>query len=279
MCWGTVGLAQLETLVDAAAWAGFSALTVPSSVCDVVVRDPKRLHELRARMASAGVSITTVDPLVHGLPGLGSGSGMPHEYRGLLESSVDDCCRYAEKLGARMVNVAHVTGSPTPLPALIDCIGSFSTTLNAHGISVAVEFIPGTGIPDFAAALAIANAVGTGTVGITFDTWHFNRSGGNPYDVDSDDLAAIMSLQINDAPQRSVGGPHVPGAERLMPGEGILPLTSLLNLVLLPGTDLSVGIEVFSAELRRLGPRAAAQRAFEAVNGAVDNVVNSWKAS
>lgn len=273
LCWGTLGPTSFEDLVDAAGLAGFDAVTVPSSQCGAFVRDELRVRALRQRMADAGTVITVIDPLVNGLPGLRGRDAMPDAYRTLLDSTAVDCAGFAVALGATTVNVAHVTGTSTPLDQLCEAVAGFTTILGERGVRAAVEFIPGTGIPDLATASAIVTAVGAPNLGITFDTWHFNRAGGQPHDLDGLEPGSIFSLQINDSRDQAAGGPHIPGAERLLPGQGSLPLVDLLTQLLRDQPDLVVGVEVFSDELRRRGPRRAAVDAFAAASRVLDSVM------
>jgi sugar phosphate isomerase/epimerase len=273
LCWGTLGLTSFEDLVDAAGQAGFDAVTVPSSGCEPFVRDQRRTRALRQRMTDAGTVITVVDPLVNGLPGLRGRDAMPQAYRALLDSTAADCASFAIALGATTVNIAQVTGGPTPLDQLCDAVAGFTTTLGERGVRAALEFIPGTGIPDLATASAIMTAVNAPNLGITFDTWHFNRAGGEPHDLADLQPGCIFALQINDSRDLASGGPHVPGAERLLPGEGRIPLVDLLGRLLRTQPDLYVGVEVFSDDLRQLGARRAAVEAFVAASRVLDSVM------
>jgi sugar phosphate isomerase/epimerase len=270
LCWGTLGLTSFEDLVNAAAHAGFEGVTVPSSLCGALVRDERRLRALRQRMADVGVVITTVDPLVRGLPGTRGRDAMPTEYRTLLDSTASDCAGFAAALGATTVNIAHVTGDAFPMDQLCEAVGGFAAALGARGVRGAIEFIPGTGIPDLATARSIVAAVGAPNLGITFDTWHFSRAGGSLHDLADLKPGCVFALQINDARDVVIGGPHVPGAGRLLPGEGTLPLVAILGLLLQRQPDVYVGVEVFSEVLRRMGPERAARRAFEATTRVLD---------
>jgi sugar phosphate isomerase/epimerase len=272
LCWGTLGLTSFEDLVNAAAHAGFDAVTVPSSLCGAVVRDERRLRALRLRMADVGLVITTVDPLVRGLPGIRGRDAMPTEYRPLLDSTAADCAGFAAALGATSVNIAHVTGEPIPLDQLCEAIGGFAIALGARGVRGTIEFIPGTGIPDLATARSIVAAVGAPNLGITVDTWHFSRAGGRLQDLADLEPGCVFALQINDARDVMIDGPHVPGAGRLLPGEGTLPLVAILQLLLPSQPDVYIGVEVFSEALRRMGPERAALDAFAAATRVVDRL-------
>src|ERR1700674_4628117 len=207
LCWGTLGLTSFEDLVNAAAHAGFSAVTVPSSLCGDMVRDQRRLRALRERMVEVGVVITTVDPLVRGLPGIRGRDAMPTEYRTLLASTAADCADFAVALGATTVNIAHVTGEPIPLDQLCEAMDGFAAALGARGVRGAIEFIPGTGIPDLSTVRSILAGVGAPNLGITFDTWHFSRAGGRLQDLADLEPGCVFGLQINDARGVVIGGP------------------------------------------------------------------------
>jgi len=178
----------------------------------------------------------------------------------------------AAELGA-IVNTAHVFGtSATPVTQLTDAVGSFAGLAEAAGVGLAIEFVPGTGIPDLATATAIVTAVGTRRVGIMFDTWHFYRSGGTLDDLAAVPAEHIVAINLSDATAADLGGGHVPGTNRRLPGDGDLPLAHMLTLLLAGRPGLRAAVEAPTAELRGLSLPRAALRARQALSALVDQV-------
>ena len=65
----------------------------------------------------------------------------------------------------------------------------------------------------------------------------------------------ISGLQISDRREPPPGTPYTPMFGRLLPGEGELPLVALLRELLGREPGLTVGVEVFSEELKALPAR------------------------
>ncbi|PJN96112.1 hypothetical protein CNY89_04485 [Amaricoccus sp. HAR-UPW-R2A-40] len=69
----------------------------------------------------------------------------------------------------------------------------------AHGMRIALEFIPVSTIPDLCTALAVIEAAGRRNIGLAIDALHLARSGG-----EAQDLAALpptaLILQLCDGP-------------------------------------------------------------------------------
>src|SRR5204863_4957309 len=133
------------------------------------------------------------------------------------------------------LQVAHFLGDAVPTAEMTDAIGRLAETAGARGYRLALEFMPGTGIPDFPTASAIVAALGDGPVGVMFDTWHFARTGGDQRELDGMRPGLVGGLQVNDCPlpaaeMAALG--YVPMSDRLVPGEGVFPLGEVLTTIL-----------------------------------------------
>jgi sugar phosphate isomerase/epimerase len=229
-------------------------------------------RETAERVAAAGLRVSIVDPLVAGMPGVVPRPEADPAHLRMLEYSARECLELAAELGA-IVNTAHVFGtSATPVTQLTDAVGSFAGLAEAAGVGLAIEFVPGTGIPDLATATAIVTAVGTRRVGIMFDTWHFYRSGGTLDDLAAVPAEHIVAINLSDATAADLGGGHVPGTNRRLPGDGDLPLAHMLTLLLAGRPGLRAAVEAPTAELRGLSLPRAALRARQALSALVDQV-------
>jgi sugar phosphate isomerase/epimerase len=248
LCTGTVRQAGLIELIDVAGRAGFSAITTnPTHYAQAGVDD----STLRAMMADAGVRVTNIDGMGSVLPGIPVGAAIEpyrdfhgRDVRRTFTTPEDDFYRTAHALGGDSVNLVHFAGDPnTDEAALVDRIGEVTERAAAQGLRIALEFLPGTGIPDFATAAGCVRAVGASNLGITLDCRHLVRSGGHATEVAADaDLVGLLQMDdlFIDAPD---------GPERLLPGDGDLPLVDILSPVRRAHPELPVGVEVFNADL------------------------------
>jgi sugar phosphate isomerase/epimerase len=260
LCWPTVRQAGFVELVEVAAAAGFGALTVSTELCR---RSSLDHPTLRRHLDEAGVRVTAVDGLPGALPGLAPSAAWS-------ESEVLDL---ASALGAGGVNVSHFGGDPSvPRPVLAEALARVAARAAGYGLTVILEFIPGTAVPDLDAAVDIVTRSGAARAGILLDTWHLHRSGGSPAMLTGGAVHAVAGLQLADRRRAQDDEPYVPMTGRLLPGEGELPLAEVVTAVRRARPDLPVGIEIFSEALFALPAREAAARAAASLRRTVASV-------
>ena len=240
--------ANLVELAGAAAAAGFACVTTTPALYR---RSTSEFDDLPARVEEQGVRVTFVDGLCTALPGTDLPPGEP---------TIDDCISIAHAIGAGAINVVHATGAPTPISALADAFAAACERAAAEELRLAIEFLPGTGIPDFATAAAIVRAAGPSNGSVLLDTWHFARGGGNFDDLDGDAVALIGGIQLSDRSPDQDAQPYVPRKGRKIPGDGALPLAELTARVRRAHPELPIGVEVLSDEIDALGLDAGARR-------------------
>ncbi len=106
---------------------------------------------------------------------------------------------------------------------------------------------------------------GVANAGIIIDTLHMDRAGETPASIAAFDATMIAYAQICDAGAERPASPADRMAEargnRLLPGEGTLPLDAMLDA--LP-KGLSIGVEAPTQELAALSFAEAAKRAGDA---------------
>ena len=265
LCWGTLQNANLPELIEAAGRHGFPTLSVrPDSVLGLIESGLSEAA-LRKRLADAGVRVRVVDALLAGLPGMAERQALEISGGRLNPADETACFRAAEAVGAPIVNIALFGGGPASADELAEAIGAVSARAARRGLSIVLEFIPGTAIADLHAARDIAAACGAPNCGILLDSWHLARSGGTVDDIRALAPGAIGAFQLSDRIPPPPGAPYVPMTGRDLPGEGELPLYDLTRAAMANNPSLTAEIEVFSAELRDLPIDAAAARAAQAV--------------
>jgi sugar phosphate isomerase/epimerase len=266
ICCGTLLNAGLVELIEIAARHGFPTITVRPATFASALEQGVTEKTLRCLLAEAGIRVTMVDALTAGLPGLSSPQITDPELRSYLPPDVfcppdeETCLRAAEALEAPFVNVTHFGGRPIPLEQMTEAISAVCRRARARGLQVALEFIPGTGLPDLATAHAVARSCGEPNCRITLDLWHLDRAGGSAEDVARLPPGSLAGVQLCDRIPEPPGTPYVPMSGRLMPGEGRLPLRDLMRAAWANSPGLSIEVELFSAGLRRLTPDEIARR-------------------
>ena len=273
LCWGTVIGTPLEGLIEAAGSAGLEAITLTAGMYEAARAAGRSDAQLRRLLADNGVTVHAIDPLIGVLPGTPRPEDVPAENRAYFEFTEERCYRAAEALEGETVNLAHFGGGTVTEQAFLDCLGPVAERAARRGVRLTLEFLPESSIPDFATARRIVAGVGAANLGMMLDTWHFARTQGQPAQLASAPPGLISGLQISDRREPPAGTPYTPMGGRLLPGEGELPLVPLLKGLLGREPALTVGVEVFSDELRRLAPKEVAARVAASTRGVLRAVV------
>lgn len=245
------------SLVDLAAAAGAAGFSWITATPQQVAREALHSATLRARVEASGVGFSAIDGLCSALPGTPL-------YRKPGEPTLEECLTLAKALGAPLVNLVHIGGGPTPLEALAGAFAEACRVASDRGIALAIEFLPGTGIPDLATCANVVRQSGVNNGGVLLDTWHFARGGGTLDALDSATAALVSALQISDRSPDQDREPYVPMRGRKVPGDGALPLAEIVRRVRTANPAIRLGVEVLSNEMDALGPIAGARRLADA---------------
>ncbi len=250
LCWGSVAGGGLLDVARVAAANGLHAISItPGQVFDLLESGMAAM-EIRRRLADLGVKVTSVDPLIQPLPAIPSADEVDERFRPLLTYDCDMCWRAAEAVTAETINMVHFLGGPAEISHMQEIVAEAAEQSFRRGFTTTFEFLPGTAIPDLAAAAKLIEA--SPHLRIMFDTWHFARSGGVPGDIDQLAPGVIGSVQLNDWAPPVPGAPYVPMSGRLIPGQGGLPLRDILARIERNSPGLVVSIEVFSRALEEI---------------------------
>lgn len=242
-------LAPMEA-IEAAGAGGFRASGVrltghtPGNGDPGLINNASALRNLAQCAAHAGVALAVANT-----------------YRILGERRIKDYAPVLDACGRLGVGALAINCFDPVMDRAADLIGMLAAAAMPYGMSVALEFIPVSTVPTFAAAVALMRATGQPNVGINVDALHLHRSGGTP-----DDLALapelIASIHLCDAPAAAPDDLFAEmRAGRLFPGEGELPLHALLDA---GPAGVELEIEVPNAALSVLPPSQRARRIHDA---------------
>ncbi len=123
--------------------------------------------------------------------------------------------------------------------------------------------------------MKLADAIGTGNVGLLLDAWHLFTSGGGVDDLDALTADDIVTVHINDAPVDTPYDEMLDNVRFLPMQTGVLDLVGFMQKVASLDYKGPVTTEPFNQELNALAaedPKAAAQQ----VSDAMDKL---WQAS
>lgn len=144
-----------------------------------------------------------------------------------------------------------------------------------HGVWLGLEFVgPKTMrvgkkyefIWNMAGMLELADAIGTGNVGLLLDCWHWYTSGGTVADILALKPEQVVYTHVNDAPAGVPVDEQVDNVRR-MPGEtGVIDIAGFLGALAKIGYEGPVTAEPFVPQLRELPPLEACRRTSSALD-------------
>jgi sugar phosphate isomerase/epimerase len=264
LAWGTVHRAGLAQMIELAGRHGFPTIEVPPHIYFAARDDGLSDAALRRRLADAGTRVQLIDCVSKGMPGM-----PPREtqFDGKTISQYDGatCIAVAEALGAPVLNVSLYHSVKVPVAEMAEAVGALCRQAGQHGMAVALEFYPESGIDSLATAHAIARACGEPNCGVLFDSWHHARNGGTVEEIVALPAGSVTAIQLSDRTEPPPGTPYVPMSGRKLPGEGELPLHRIVAALAANSPGVPGELEVFSQELTDLPLDAAAARAAAAI--------------
>lgn len=227
----------------------------PGGLHHAVQDDPALLRETKAVMADTGVRVLDVE-LVRLAP-----TWTLDQARGLLDVSA--------QLGARHILVAGDDADHARTTAQFAQLCDAAAPL---GLTCDLEFMPWTGVKTVREAAAIVAAAAQPNGGVLVDALHWGRSASTVADVAALPRQVLHYAQICDgavpAPTTDAGLIHDARCERLLPGEGGIPLADLFAQ--LPA-DLPISVEVPSeTRAPKMGYEAWARAALAAAKAVLE---------
>lgn len=169
---------------------------------------------------------------------------------------------------ARAFGVRHVNaGLLEKLPVEV-ITEAFAALCGRAGpdLTVALEFMPYSGVPDLATAWRVLRDANRNNSALIIDIWHWARAGTTPADLDPVPASKIVSLQLCDVcehpmePLRAESLGH-----RLPPGQGWGDAVGVVRALWAKGVRPAViAVEVISDELVAGGVEKAAHTAADA---------------
>lgn len=160
----------------------------------------------------------------------------------------------ADVFGARHLGVgASVPAADAPPhEVLVERFAGLCDRAAEHGLRVGLEFMPFFVLSDARRAWRVVADAGHAAGGLTVDAFHVGRGATDLAMLAEIPPERIVAFQLSDV----VADPRWPVLtetleHRQWPGDGVLDLAGLAAVVLRPGADVAVEVEVLNAEHRR----------------------------
>lgn len=264
LCAGTLAGIEcgFEERVIAARLGGFDAISL-FPVHYLNAREVEGLsdQDMRRILDDNGIWVADLDALLDWVP------GHEYHYAGLKNTDWPESLFYRihDAIGVRSINVVwpdKANANAPDISLFSDSFGALADRAAAHGVMTHLEGLPWSNIPCVATAAEIVRQANHPNAGIIIDSWHYHRL--NP------DEAALLSLppekyfaiQINDAPATAESDLDAEANQRrLLPGEGDLKLSHMIQLLDQHGVTAPIGVEVYSTDLWKLPATEIAKRA------------------
>lgn len=242
-------------MIRAAALAGYQGCGLrllpfaPGGTAYRLMDDPALLGETLACMQDTGLRIPDIEIIRIEGP-LDVGSYLPFFEAG-------------QKLGAQHI---LVTGEDPDQSRLIDSFARLCEACKPYGLTADMEFMPWMTADSIRTARRIVEAAGQDNGGVLIDPIHFERSTSTLADLRQLPGRMIHYAQICDAPARgptdTKGLIHASRHERLLPGEGDVPLKEMIDCY---APDLTISVEIPNTKRRaQVGTQAWITQCLEA---------------
>jgi sugar phosphate isomerase/epimerase len=142
----------------------------------------------------------------------------------------------------------------------------------AGELTVALESMPYSGVPDLGAAWEAVRLAGEPNAALIVDAWHWTRSGMTPDDLAPVPADKIVSIQLCDVLEHPMTPPRQESLHhRLPPGHGYGDVVGMVRALRAKGVQPRVvAVEVISDDLLSRGLDVAAQTVMSAARDVLD---------
>jgi sugar phosphate isomerase/epimerase len=268
LCSGTLrtGIPFRERITAAEA-GGFSRISLWGRDYRMARDEGLSDRDVRLLLDDHGLSVGELDPAWWWLPGASEIHLPPeHDHEQIFRYTEPELFAVADAVGARSLNAVDVFGGPWSLDEAAVAFAGLCDRAADHGLLVHLEFLPWSRIPDLATAWHVVDAADRPNGGLMLDAWHYFRSDPDRELLCSIPGSAILEVQLCDAPATPEADPlHATLHERLLPGDGQLPLSTLLADLQATSTAAPLGVEVFSDVLHAQAPEDVGRLAGESL--------------
>jgi len=231
--------------VDAASQAGFDAVTIwPLMYRRALSREGLSPQSIVSVVEDAGLKLLDLDPIGVWLPDSGAGADEPATFRSVWERR--QFFDVAEALGIESLVAVSLGADRVEPEVAIEGFADLCDDAAEHGLTVGLEFMPFSGIPDLESALRIVRGADRPNGGLVFDLWHLHRSGGDRSLFDQLDPELVFCVQLSDGPSTAEADLREEAMwSRRPPGDGSFDLAGDLLALAERGVRTRVGPELY----------------------------------
>jgi 2-keto-myo-inositol isomerase len=176
-----------------------------------------------------------------------------------LEAFSRRCAQFAE-LGAPLVYSPYVTAARFTAEDYVRCVDNVRRTADVAGqfqLKVAAEFVRNsTFLASLPTALRVHRQAAHPNFGILFDCYHFWSGPSKLEDMDMIRPGEIIHAHLSDT--QDLPRELLDGESRVMPGDGVAPLSKILSKLASAGYRGAMSVELFLPQFQAADPFAVA---------------------
>ncbi len=186
----------------------------------------------------------------------------------------DELLEIAGELGAHNMKVAGglFEEGPPDIALMRDSFATLCDRAQPYGVNVVIEFLPFSSVNTIDRAIAVTKGVRPNG-GLLVDTWHVARGGMSFDEIAKLPVELIKSIELDDANHAIVESLFNDSTHhRKFCGDGQLDVPEFIQQIVNVGYRGPWGVELISAECRKLPLAVAAQRAFDTTMAQFDHI-------
>jgi sugar phosphate isomerase/epimerase len=186
----------------------------------------------------------------------------------------DELLEIAGELGAHNLKVAGglFAEGPPDIPLMRESFAVLCDKAKPFDVNVVIEFLPFSSVNTIDRAIAVTEGV-RANGGVLVDTWHVARGGMSFDEIAKLPLELIKSIELDDANHAIVESLFNDSTHhRKFCGDGELDVPEFIQQIVNVGYRGPWGVELISAECRKLPLEVAAKRAFDSTMAQFENI-------
>lgn len=255
--------ADLETDIKAAAAAGFDYLEIWAAKLRQFLKT-RSVSDLKALLSQNGVKPLSINSIEHV-------TFRDAQAYAQIRTECEELCVIAEGIACPYVVVVPGNFPPGGLSSYevieetVSVLRELASIAERHNVALAFEFLgqKDCSVQTLELADEIIQKVNRRNIGLVIDSFHFYVGGSTIKMIDAIDPKRLFIFHINDAEDLPLD--QLTDAHRLLPGQGILKLTELIEALHRIGYDQAASVETFRPEYWERDPFELAREAKAAV--------------
>ena len=255
---------SVETDIRVAGQAGYQAIELRDDKIERYLAAGHSLASLADRVRDAGLEVLSINALEDAtLPAAEHSQTRLARWRKLCEWAAAVAAPYAIAVPSFLPD-----GPPTQdeiRARSIEALRALAAVAREFDVQVGFEFLgfPLCSVNTLRAARKIVDAIDDPAVGLVIDAFHFYVGGSRSADLDGLDPSRLFIVHVDDAEPGDASA--LSDAERLLPGEGVVPLDALVRALERSGYRGVYSLELFRPEYWAWDPADLARRGLEAM--------------